>query len=88
VSGQPRIHRYSDTPDNPEYHGVICCSPLRGVNFEIAGRGRAHTIPRKLEHCRRSGRRANETPRIPMDTRLGDEIMPSLRGWRIIALRP
>jgi hypothetical protein len=31
----------------------------------IAGRGRTHTIPRKLEHCRRSGRRVDGTPRIP-----------------------
>ncbi len=52
---------------NGEYTDSI--RRFRDIVTGIAGRGRTHTIPRKLEHCRRSGRRVDETPRIPRVTR-------------------
>ena len=37
---------------------------FRDIVTRIDGRGRTHTIPRKLKHCPRTGRRADESPRI------------------------
>jgi hypothetical protein len=38
---------------------------FRDIVTGIAGRGQTRANPRKLEHCRRSGRRVDGTPRIP-----------------------
>jgi hypothetical protein len=46
-----------------------------------AGRGRTHTIPRKLEHCRRSARRVDETPRIPGVVRRAYDVADRATSW-------
>ena len=37
---------------------------FRDIVTRIDGRGRSHTNPRNLKHCRCTGRRVDETPRI------------------------
>ena len=37
---------------------------LRDIVAGIAGLGRTHSLPRELEHCRRSGCPVDEKPRI------------------------
>ncbi len=56
---------------------------LRDVVARIAGRGRTHTIPRRFEHCRRSGRPVDETPRIPRVTR-----GPGVAVWSAACIQP